>query len=91
VSTCAEALQTAHAQRFDAVLTDLGLPDGSGIEVGRALSGRLPVMALSGYGREQDRQRSAEAGFIAHLVKPADPAEVHARLSAILSGQSLNA
>jgi PAS domain S-box-containing protein len=91
VSTCAQALQTARTQRFDAVLTDLGLPDGSGIEVGRALSGQLPVMALSGYGQEQDRQRSAEAGFVAHLVKPADPAEVHARLSAVLSGPSLNA
>jgi CheY-like chemotaxis protein len=42
------------------------------------------VLALSGYGREQDRQRSAEAGFAAHLVKPADPAEVHAKLSQVL-------
>jgi PAS domain S-box-containing protein len=85
VATCADALRTARSGRFDAVLTDLGLPDGSGIEVGRALSGELPVLALSGYGREQDRRRSAEAGFAAHLVKPADPAEVHARLSEVLS------
>jgi PAS domain S-box-containing protein len=84
VSTCADALRTARSQPFDAVLTDLGLPDGSGIEVGRALAGELPVLALSGYGREQDRQRSAEAGFAAHLVKPADPAEVHAKLSQVL-------
>jgi PAS domain S-box-containing protein len=74
VSTCADALRTARLQNFDAVLTDLGLPDGSGIEVGRALSGELPVVALSGYGREQDLARSAQAGFAAHLVKPADPA-----------------
>jgi PAS domain S-box-containing protein len=85
VSTCADALRTARQQDFDAVLTDLGLPDGSGIDVGRALSGELPVVALSGYGREQDRARSAEAGFAAHLVKPADPAEVHAKLSQLLS------
>lgn len=85
VSTCADALRTARIQNFDAVLTDLGLPDGSGIDVGRALSGELPVVALSGYGREQDRARSAQAGFAAHLVKPADPAEVHAKLSQLLS------
>lgn len=91
VGTCAQALAAARAQDFDAVLTDLGLPDGSGIEIGRALAPRLPVLALSGYGQEQDRQRSAEAGFVAHLVKPADPAEVHAKLTAVLSGPSLNA
>jgi PAS domain S-box-containing protein len=88
VGTCADALRVARSGRFDAVLTDLGLPDGSGIEVGRALSNDVPVLALSGYGQEQDRQRSAEAGFAAHLVKPADPAEVHATLSQVLSGQA---
>ena len=87
VATCADALATARASTFDAVLTDLGLPDGSGIDVGRALSKDLPVLALSGYGREQDRQRSAAAGFAAHLVKPADPAEVHAKLTEVMARQ----
>lgn len=91
VGTCADALRVANDGDFDAVLTDLGLPDGSGIEVGRALSARLPVLALSGYGQEQDRLRSSQAGFAAHLVKPADPAEVHARLSQVLSGQAARA
>lgn len=89
--TLAEALRLARAEAFDAVLTDLGLPDGSGIEVGRALARRLPVIALSGYGREQDRLCSADAGFAAHLVKPADPAEVHAKLTDVLSRQALSA
>ena len=52
---------------------------------------RVPVIALSGYGREQDRARSVEAGFAAHLVKPADPAEVHARLTDLLAPRRLNA
>ncbi len=91
VSTCADALRTAGSASFDAVLTDLGLPDGSGIELGRALSGQLPVLALSGYGREQDRRQSAAAGFAAHLVKPADPAEVHAKLMQVLSGHAIDA
>ncbi|MEJ8835900.1 hybrid sensor histidine kinase/response regulator [Ramlibacter sp. AN1133] len=88
VATCADALRVARAGTFDAVLTDLGLPDGSGIDVGRALSGQLPVVALSGYGRDQDRQRSSQAGFAAHLVKPADPAQVHACLSGLLSASA---
>lgn len=91
VGTCADALRVARSRSFDAVLTDLGLPDGSGIDVGRALSKDMPVLALSGYGREQDRQRSAAAGFAAHLVKPADPAEVHAKLTQVLSGQAVGA
>jgi CheY-like chemotaxis protein/anti-sigma regulatory factor (Ser/Thr protein kinase) len=91
VGTCAAALQAARTRSFDAVLTDLGLPDGSGIDVGRALSPMLPVLALSGYGQEQDRKRSADAGFRAHLVKPADPAEVHAKLTQVLSGQRVGA
>lgn len=91
VATCADALRVGQSQEFDAVVTDLGLPDGSGIDVGRALSKKLPVLALSGYGREQDRARSAEAGFVAHLVKPADPAEVHAKLTRVLSGQAFDA
>lgn len=86
VGTCADALRVARAQPFDAVLTDIGLPDGSGIDVGRALAPRLPVLALSGFGREQDRRHSAEAGFAGHLVKPADPAEVHATLTRLLAG-----
>jgi CheY-like chemotaxis protein len=89
--TCAEALRIARSERFDAVLTDLGLPDGSGLDVGRALAGELPVLALSGYGREQDRARSAEAGLVAHLVKPADPAEVHARLTQVLAAHEIGA
>jgi PAS domain S-box-containing protein len=88
VGTCAGALAAARDGAFDAVLTDLGLPDGSGIDVGRELAKQFPVLALSGYGREQDRQRCLEAGFAGHLVKPADPAEVHARLSAVLAREA---
>jgi PAS domain S-box-containing protein len=91
VSTCAAALEIARSSSFDAVLTDLGLPDGSGIQVGKALSPELPVIALSGYGSEQDLRRSAEAGFAAHLVKPADPAEVHAKLTEVLSRRAVRA
>ncbi|MBL0420032.1 response regulator [Ramlibacter sp. AW1] len=84
VATCAAALEAANGDSFDVVLTDLGLPDGSGIDVGRALSPRLPVVALSGYGASPDLRRSAMAGFSGHLVKPAQPDDVHAALQKAL-------
>jgi PAS domain S-box-containing protein len=87
VSTCADAVRTARAREFDIVLTDLGLPDGSGIDVGRALSRTLPVVALSGYGATPDLQRSAMAGFSGHLVKPAEPQAIHSALQKALAGR----
>jgi len=69
-----EALSTASQRSFDGVLSDLGLPDGTGIELMRELrSGyNLPGIALTGYGMEEDVRRTLEAGFIQHLVKPID-------------------
>jgi len=84
VGTCADAVRTAKQGEFDVVLTDLGLPDGSGIDVGRALSRSVPVVALSGYGATPDLQRSAMAGFSGHLVKPAEPDAIHAALQKAL-------
>jgi signal transduction histidine kinase/ActR/RegA family two-component response regulator len=57
---------------LDLVISDLGLPDGSGLDVMRRLSAsrRLPGIALSGYGMEDDVRRSLEAGFDRHLTKP---------------------
>jgi PAS domain S-box-containing protein len=61
-----------HAGRLDLVLSDLGLPDGSGVELMQALHQRYGVrgIALSGYGMEEDIRRSLEAGFDRHLTKP---------------------
>ena len=70
--TVAQALETARRERFDLVLSDLGLPDGSGLDVMREISrgDRIPGIALSGYGMEDDVRRSHEAGFSKHLTKP---------------------
>src|SRR5262249_29348006 len=67
-----EALAAARAQRFDLVLSDLGLPDGSGIELMTHLRERygLSGIAVTGYGMEEDIRRSRSAGFVDHLVKP---------------------
>jgi PAS domain S-box-containing protein len=72
----ATALEEASRNPFDVLVSDLGLPDGSGADLIRELRRRgytMPAIALSGYGREEDVQRSRDAGFVEHLVKPASP------------------
>jgi DNA-binding response OmpR family regulator len=64
-------------QTWDVVISDLGLPDGTGFDVARWLRGREApprlLIALSGYNSPEDVARSHEAGFDKHLVKPVDP------------------
>jgi two-component system CheB/CheR fusion protein len=69
----------------DLILLDLGLPDLDGFEVAARLQ-RLPALertsiaAISGYGHEPYRRRSAAMGFACHLVKPIDMAQLEAVL-----------
>ena len=68
------ALAAADAEPVDIVVSDLGLPDGTGFELMRELVQRhhLKGIALSGFGTDQDVARSREAGFACHLTKPVD-------------------
>ena len=71
----ASAVAAAEAGEFDVVVSDLGLPDGTGFDlIGklRTLRPGLRGIALSGYGMEEDVRRSQESGFSIHLVKPVD-------------------
>jgi CheY-like chemotaxis protein len=73
-----EALRAADRLRPEVVLLDLGLPRLSGYEVARRLRAgpfgeALLLVAVSGFGRERDREAAREAGFDLHLTKPADP------------------
>lgn len=73
-----QALRVAREGAFDLVLLDIGLPGGmDGYEVARRMRAQLaspPVLvALTGYGHEEDRRRAEEAGFERHLVKPVEP------------------
>ena len=71
-ASVAAALDAASVHAFDLVISDLGLPDGTGIELMDQLRSKhgLRGIALSGYGMEEDLIRSKNAGFVAHLVKP---------------------
>jgi CheY-like chemotaxis protein len=69
------ALQAAREQRFDFILLDIGLPGLSGYEVASELRKEgcckeSVIIAVTGYGQEEDRLRSREAGIDHHLVKP---------------------
>ena len=75
------AIERAAALRPHVVLLDIGLPGMSGYDVARELRCRpesrgAMIVAVTGYGRSEDRQRSAAAGFDHHLVKPVDPSAV---------------
>jgi signal transduction histidine kinase/ActR/RegA family two-component response regulator len=66
------ALRVLEEAVVDLVISDLGLPDGSGLDLMREIGRehRVKGIALSGYGTEDDVQRSLAAGFAAHLTKP---------------------
>lgn len=69
-----KALEMASAQRVDLLVSDLGLPDGSGLDIMRQLHRQygLRGIAVSGFGTEYDVRQSHEAGFSQHLTKPLD-------------------
>jgi len=80
------ALAHAIETRPDVLLLDIGLPGMSGYEVARELRKRpelagLKIFAMTGYGQDEDRKRSLEAGFDGHLVKPVLPAELFALIA----------
>jgi signal transduction histidine kinase/CheY-like chemotaxis protein len=82
----AEALREVRDWTPEVVLLDIGLPGMSGYEVARHLLGgngapRPLLVAMTGYGQDEDRRRSREAGFTHHLVKPVDPQELRQLLA----------
>jgi signal transduction histidine kinase/ActR/RegA family two-component response regulator len=81
-----DGVQAARAFHPEVVLCDLGLPGMTGYEVATALrkdpsTSSARLIAVTGYGRDEDRRRSKEAGFDLHLTKPVDPAQLKALLN----------
>ena len=89
-SDVAAALATAQREPFDLLVSDLGLPDGSGLDLMRQLKERqdLRGIALSGYGMDDDIRRSREAGFSLHLIKPVSPQQLRDAIEQIV-GQAV--
>src|SRR3954464_13268329 len=67
-----DALRLAEEEPFDILLSDIALPDGSGLELIKRIrqTRNVRALALSGFGMEEDVQRSRDAGFFDHLTKP---------------------
>lgn len=82
-ATVRAARELAERHTFDLVVSDLGLPDGSGFDLMRELRERygLQGIAVSGFGMEEDLRRSREAGFHEHLVKPVDVDKLKAAIA----------
>lgn len=72
------ALEKAASHRFDGVISDVGLPDGTGMELMRVLKSHygLRGIALTGYGMEEDVNRAHQSGFVVHLTKPVQFAQL---------------
>jgi CheY-like chemotaxis protein len=83
-----EAVQSAAAFQPDLVLLDIGLPRMNGCEAARRIreqtgGKQMVLIALTGWGQEDDIRKSLEAGFDHHLTKPVDPAIVEKLISTI--------
>ena len=83
--TMAEALKALPRAECDALISDIGLPDGDGWELLRRVRPDLPrpiyAIAMSGFGMNADHVRSHEAGYRHHLLKPFKPAELDSLLA----------
>jgi hypothetical protein len=69
---------------FDVLVSDIGLPDGTGRDVLRRLGvGTARAIALTGYGTDADVRKNAAAGFARHLTKPVDPDQLLAAIESV--------
>jgi PAS domain S-box-containing protein len=83
------AVEEAEAFRPDVALLDIGMPGLNGYEAARRIRGQswgreMMLVALTGWGQEEDKRRAADAGFNAHLVKPVDPAALERLLGTVV-------
>jgi CheY-like chemotaxis protein len=72
------AIAAARQHQFDVVISDIGMPEMNGYELARTLRAQpgyetIPMVAVTGYSMFDDRDRSLQAGFNAHLTKPIEP------------------
>ncbi|CAN5718319.1 ATP-binding protein [soil metagenome] len=83
-----DALQLIAAQKPDVLVSDIGMPEMDGFELlrrirGLGVEGRIPAIALTAFARSEDRTRALRAGFLVHVSKPVDPAELVATVASV--------
>ena len=81
------SIEVSERREIDMVVSDLGLPDGSGLDLIRLLKARKPMrgIALTGYGRREDLDDTTRAGFERHLTKPVDISTLIAAIESLRS------
>ncbi|WP_198320870.1 ATP-binding protein [Azohydromonas aeria] len=89
------ALQALRAQRYDALVSDIGMPGTDGYELIRQVrrlppeaGGSVPAAALTAFARPQDRERALAAGYALHFAKPIEPGAVLAGVAALVSAET---
>jgi CheY-like chemotaxis protein len=85
VGSVHEGVEQGRNGTFDVLISDLGLPDGSGYDLLRDLASDRPIVAiaLSGFGMKEDIENSIAAGFSCHLTKPVDWQELKSEIEKI--------
>jgi len=80
--TIADAWGAFQAGEFDMIVSDIGLPDGTGLDLMRRIKTvrKVAAIALTGYGMDEDIRRSREAGFTIHMTKPIDFTKLEAMI-----------
>ena len=91
VDRLSAALAAAREAQFDLLISDIELPDGTGLELIHGLGGgrTLPGIAISGFGSEEDLQQSAGAGFAEHLTKPIDLNRLESAIRRVTSASAI--
>lgn len=86
-SSVESGLELATTREFDLLISDVGLPDGTGIDLLRKLrrTHTMPAIALTGFGQKEDISNAKDAGFAAHLTKPVDLDELQAVINEIFA------
>jgi signal transduction histidine kinase/CheY-like chemotaxis protein len=90
-STADEALTAVERFRPNVIVSDIGMPNVDGYELlrlvrglGHARGGGLPAIALTAFARSEDRTRALRAGFLMHVAKPVEPAELAAAVASVV-------
>jgi CheY-like chemotaxis protein len=95
-SSAAEAFEAVKREKFDVIVSDIGMPDEDGFslirkvrELSNEKGGNVPAIALTAYARAEDRVKALRSGFQMHIAKPVEPAELIA-IVANLAGRMRN-
>jgi DNA-binding response OmpR family regulator len=88
--TVGSAREVIDVKTFDILLCDLGLPDGTGIDVITYLrkTRETPAIALSGFGMEEDLARCINAGFDMHITKPVNVRQLELSINKLIESKA---